>query len=226
MDSTSAVEKILVFVKPQYEALECWIHRWPHIHDVMENAKKLAELENADIDACVIAALCHDLGRIEEETRKLKGQSPLPHALLSIEPTIKILQQVGISGVKFNEIIEAVAVHSYKDYAGNNTVAKILRDADKMGSGFGPYRLLNIIRYFGGRDYVNPEEIINNKDNPEKLQELCEASLSQMESLVLKKVKEGIDFILEWFGMFHTKSAQNILAGEDKYLRVVKNSLA
>jgi len=219
------VEKVKELVKPQYDTLECWVHAWPHIQDVVENAKKLAELENADVDECVIAALCHDLGRIEEEARKKRGDSPLPHALLSIEPTMKVLQQVGISGVKFNEIIEAVAVHSYRIYEGDNNIAKVLQDADKIGSGFGPYRILTIIKYYGGKDYVNVEEIVNNKNNPEKLQELCDISLKQLEGPALEQIKRGINFVLEWFDMFNTNSAKSIMTGKDKYLTEIGNSL-
>jgi HD superfamily phosphodiesterase len=225
MDSTSAVEKILVFVKPQYEALKCWIHRWPHIHDVMENAKKLAELENGDIDACVIAALCHDLGRIEEETRKLKGQSPLPHALLSIEPTIKILQQVGISGIKFNEIVEAVAVHSYKDLDKTSSmVARILQDADKL-NGFGPYGIIGAVKYFGGKDLVDPAEIQDNRDNRKRLIELCDISVEKADEETLRKTIKGLGFVLEWYDMLHTKSAKEMIREEYEYTKQVREDL-
>ncbi len=220
------LEQVKELVKPQYEKLECWVHGWQHIEDVAENAKKLAKLENADISSCVIAAYCHDLGRIDEEERKRRGEKSLPHALLSIEPTIKILQKVGISGVNFNEIVEAVVVHSYKDYTGNNMIAKILQDADKIGSGFGPYRILSVIKYSGGVDYVDPKEIVNNKKNLEKIKELCEISLNQLNGSVLEKIKKGMDFIIEWFDMFNTKSAKTLIKKEEYgYFMEIRNSL-
>jgi HD superfamily phosphodiesterase len=220
------IERVKEIVKPQYDALECWVHSWQHVEDVVKNAKKLAELEGVNSIPCIIAAYCHDLGRIEEEARKKRGDSPLPHALLSIEPTMKVLQQIGISGVKFNEIIEAVAVHSYRIYEGDNNIAKVLQDADKIGSGFGPYRILTIIKYYGGKDYVNVEEIVNNKNNPKKLQELCDISLKQLECPALEQIKRGINFVLEWFDMFNTKSAQILIKPEEyEYFLQIKSLL-
>lgn len=221
------LEQVRELIKPQYDKLECWVHRWPHIEDVAENAKKLAELENADVNSCIIAAYCHDLGRIEEEERKRRGDLPLPHALLSIEPTIRVLQKVGISGVSFDEIVEAIAVHSYRDYNGNNTVARILRDADKISSGFGPYRILTVIKYSGGVDYVAPKEIVDNKENLEKVRELCEISLNQLNGSVLEKTRRGLDFVMEWLDMFHTKSAKTLIKKEEyEYFMKCKEFLA
>ncbi len=219
------VEKVKELVKPEYNKLGCWVHSWPHIEDVVENARKIAIGENADVGSCVVAAYCHDLGRIEEEKRKQRGDSPLPHALLSIEPTIKVLQEAGISGAEFNKIVEAVAVHSYRVYEGKNDIARILQDADKMSSGFGPYRILTIIKYYSGKDYVSVEEITNNKNNQERLQELCEASLKQLDGAALEKLKAGIGYVLEWFEMLHTKTAQNLMSGKEGYLKKIRDSL-
>jgi len=219
-------EKVRELVKPQYDTLECWVHRWQHIEDVAKNAKRLAELENANIISCIIAAYCHDLGRIEEETRKKRGEIPLPHALLSIEPTMKILQKVGISGVDFDEIVEAVAVHSYRVYEGNNMIAKILQDADKISSGFGPYRVLSAIKYTGGKDCVNPKEIETNKNNFDVLKRLVDVSLEKLDNSSSKKIKKGMDFVIEWFDMFHTKSAEAMIKKEEKeYFIGIRNIL-
>ena len=112
MDITTRVKNL---VKPKYNELECWSHKWLHVEDVAENSERLAQLENANVNSCIIAAYCHDLGRIEEE----KGNTT-PHAALSIEPTKNILRKVGISGEDFDRIVEAVAVHSMKKYSGKN----------------------------------------------------------------------------------------------------------
>jgi hypothetical protein len=219
------IEKVRNLVKPQYDELECWVHRWPHVEDVAKNSWQIAECERTNVRSCVIASYCHDLGRIQEEKRKQNGENPLPHALLSIEPTVKVLQSVGISGVDFNEIIEAVTIHSYKVYEGNNIVAKVLQDADKISSGFGPYRLLGIIKYFTGKDYVSSNEIIINKKNPEKLYPLCEISLKSLEKEDRQKVIKGISFNLEWQDMMHTDTAKEMIKGEQDYLRSVRNYL-
>tara|TARA_Y100000310_G_C20544098_1_gene744752 strand:- start:297 stop:713 length:417 start_codon:yes stop_codon:yes gene_type:complete len=131
MDS-ELLTRVERLVKLQYDELECWVHSWPHIQYVVERAKELAELENLNPEPCMIAAYCHDLGRIEEERMRKNGETALPHALLSIAPTINILNEVGISGIDFSKIVEAVTIHSYRVYEGKNNVARILQDADKM----------------------------------------------------------------------------------------------
>jgi HD superfamily phosphodiesterase len=213
-------ERVRELVKPQYDKLECWVHSWPHIERVSSNANVIANMEKLEPTYCVISAYCHDLGRIKEEERKQEKVFPLPHALLSIEPTVKVLQQVGISGVDFNEIVEAVAVHSYRVYEGKNNVAKVLQDADKL-NGFGPYGIIGAVKYFGGKDYVPPEEIQANRDNRKKMVELCNQSLEKAEGNVLDGTIKGLGFVLEWYNMLHTKSAREIIREEYEYTQQV-----
>jgi HD superfamily phosphodiesterase len=211
-------------VKPQYDTLECWVHSWPHIEIVSSNAEKLAKLEKVNTESCLISAYCHDLGRIEEERRRQRGDKPLPHALLSIEPTILALQQAGVTGVDFNEIVEAVAVHSYRVYEGQNNIAKVLQDADKM-NGFGPYGIIGAFKYFGGVDYVSPEEIQAQRGNRIVLEVLCDKSSAQAEKPVLEKVIRGLGFVLEWYDMLHTKSAKALIKDEYEYTKQVREKL-
>ena len=213
-------EKVRALVKPQYDTLECWVHSWPHVERVSNNANIVARMENLNPTFCVIAAYCHDLGRIGEEERKRKGESPLPHALLSIEPTVQVLQNVGVSGVDFNEIVEAVAIHSYRIYEGKNNVARVLQDADKM-NGFGPYGILGGFKYFGGKDYVDTKEIQSNRNNREKLIELCNISMEKADKSVLEKTVKGVIFAMEWYDMLHTNSAKQLIKEEYEYNKQV-----
>lgn len=220
----SITERVRDLVKPQYDTLECWVHSWSHIERVSANAETIAKMENLNPTYCVISAYCHDLGRVEEEERKRRGDSPLHHAFLSIEPTVKVLQEVGISGVDFNEVVEAVAVHSYRVYEGKNNAARVLQDADKM-NGFGPYGILGAVKYFGGRDYVNPAEILANRNNREKIAESCDRSLEQAEWSVLEKTIKGLTFVIEWYDILHTKSAKSLIKEEYEYTKQVLKNL-
>lgn len=195
-----------------------------HIKDVVKNSERLAELEGVKIVPCVIAAYCHDLGRIEEEARKQRKEYPLPHALLSIEPTIKVLQEVGISGIDFDEIVEAVAVHSYRVYEGKNNVARILQDADKI-TGLGPRTFLDIIKYFGGKDYVDPNEVIKNCENKDKIIELSNYSLEKIEKDSTLEGMKGLNIKLEWWYMFHTKYTRSFAQEGHEYLLKCQNFL-
>lgn len=219
------VEQVKKLVKPEYDKLKCWIHSWPHIEKVVNNIKKLAELEKVNPEPCMIAAYCHDLGRIEEEKREEKGEKPLPHALFSIEPTIKILQKVGISGIEFAQIIEAVAVHSYKIYDGTNKVAQILQDADKM-AGFGPWTIIAAVKFWGGEEYINSKEIIKNGKDKNKLKEMADFTLEKIEKgPILDGAIYGLDYILKWWDMFHTKHARDFAQEGYEYLLEAKEFL-
>ncbi len=220
MEKSEIVRNI---VKPQYDTLECWVHSWPHIERVSANAGTLARLECVNPEPCLISAYCHDLGRIEEEKRKQRKENPLPHALLSIEPTVLALQQAGVTGVEFDEIVEAVAVHSYRVYEGQNNIAKILQDADKM-NGFGPYGIIGAFKYFGGMDYVDPKEIQAQRNNRKALEVLCDKSSAQAEKPVMEKVIKGLTFVLGWYDMLHTKSARELIREEYEYTKQARDS--
>lgn len=222
------LEQVKDIVKPQYDTLDCWVHSWPHVEKVTANTDLVASAEGhtgQDYVNCMVSAYCHDLGRIEEEARKQRGDGALPHALFSIEPTVDILREVGISGVDFAKIVEAVAVHSYRVYDGPNEVAKILQDGDKM-NGFGPFGIIGAVKYFGGKDYVSPKNVVENRDNREVLHELCLESFRGINELPVKtKTLKGLGFVIEWYDMLHTDSAKKLIKEEYKYTKEMKKYL-
>ena len=218
------LDKIRDITKPKYDSLTCWTHTWPHIQLVKHWCQIIAEEEGIDDVPCIISAYCHDLGKLEEERlKKEKGVSP-PHALLSIEPTCELLKEEGISGAAFWEIIEAVAVHSYRIYEGGNNIAKVLMDADKI-AGAGPRGVLGVFKYFGGKDYIEVDEIRRNEGNREKLKELCEISLPRVDPKRLEKTLKGFDFVIEWYDMLYTKTARSRSVEEFRYIREAKQKL-
>ncbi|MBT4135730.1 hypothetical protein HOD75_04330 [archaeon] len=211
---TNILDHTYALVKPQYDTLDCWVHSWPHVERVSDNAKLVAQKEGLDYILPVISAYCHDLGRIEEEVMKSRGDSNVPpHALLSIEPTAEVLRTIGLSGKDFGEVIEAVTVHSYRVYEGGNNVAKVLQDADKM-NGFGPYGILGAFKYFGNKDLISPEDIVENRNNPAVLWDFCDKSLDEASPECLKGTLRGLGFVLEWYDMLHTDSAKRIITPE------------
>jgi HD superfamily phosphodiesterase len=222
MDITDRVREL---VKPKYDALKDWPHRWPHIQDVVEKSETLTKMENiSPVTSCLIAGYCHDLGRVEEEARKQRGDSSLHHALLSIEPTVGVLQKVGISEVDFDEIVEAVAVHSYRIYEGKNNVARILQDADKM-SGLSSWGIVSLTKYFAGKDYIDGEEILKNWKDKKKIRELSDLVLPQIERGIVEGVMKGLKIVTEWYDMFHTKSAKSLMTEDYEYLMRCKEYL-
>ena len=122
-----------------------------------------------------------------------------------------------IRGVEFAKIIEAVTVHSYKIYDGKNDVAKVLQDADKMsGIGLG---ILGITKYFGGRDYVNSEEILRIWKDRKKMRKLSDYALQRIDDEdMVRTVMSGIEYLLEWKKTIHTESAKSLIRGDFEYL--------
>jgi len=211
-------------VRPQYARIKCWSHGWPHILGVRKTSVQLSMAENQDSLPCEIAALCHDLGRVVEEqegavSNALGFQN---HAILSIEPTVKVLKRARIEGYLFNAIIEAVATHSYRDYQGRNMVARILRDSDK-GDALGPFGVLRTARYQFGRDLADTNAIIENLDNPRVIASLAEETLNliRQDPKLAEQYTKVLDFILEWEEkrMFDTKSAYQLFKNDIDYTR-------
>ncbi len=220
------MEKVLKIVEPKYKELpdNFWYHGWPHVERVVKNSKKISNLEKVDCFPCEIAAYCHDLGRIIEaqqtkEDVSLEGCRN--HARLSIEPTAKILTGIGIKGDYFNCILEAVAIHSYRNYEGSNFIAKILRDADKKDA-LGPFGLLRTSEFHLGKTFVDREEILEGRDNPKKIRELADKTLGliKKDPLLSKKYLEtGLSKVLEWVDKreFHTNSVYTLFAEDIEY---------
>lgn len=218
-------------VRSEYERLKCWAHGWPHVKRVKENSVELAGMEKQDPTFCAIAAYCHDLGRVIEEEDGEVDTTPgsKNHSVLSIEPTFRILEEIGIKGLTTSMIVEAVTAHSYKHYEGGNPLAKILRDSDK-GDALGPWSVLRIAKFHLGRDFVDTRKIIKNAGNERKIRTLADQTLQVIEKdeHLKRNCLKALNFTLEWYEkrMFDTPSAYTLFDKDIKYLLEVRKSLS
>jgi HD superfamily phosphodiesterase len=218
-------------VIPEYEKLKDWTHGWQHIENVQKISTIIANYEKQDSVFSSIIAYCHDLGRITEEknseTEAVLGKSN--HAIYSIGPTAEILEKLGLDGDYFNFAIEAIAVHSFKNYQGTNIYAKILRDADK-GDALGPWGVLRNVYFWFKKDLLDYKEVLASKDNPEALFALAEQSLKTIKKTEeeAKKYNRLNDLLLEWFEqkMFDTQFAYTLYADEKLYLERIRKFLS
>ncbi len=220
-EASGLLEKVREKVKPEYAKLDCWAHGWPHVYVVEQYTETLAGREGQNKIVCGIAGYCHDLGRITEQERAKQQTDGISrelgktqnHAYFSVLPTILILEELGIRGKEFDDIVGAVALHSRKDYFGNNLVAKILRDADKL-SGLGPWAVLRIGKFMFDMDIPAPD--FRNQEAVEAAAEETMKNYLKGEGGIYqgKKVLEEylrcVNFNQEWEDMLHTDTAREI----------------
>lgn len=121
-------------------------HDWYHTLRVLNNALILSEGMNCDIVVIKVAALLHDIGRIEEER---VGEH---HAILGAKMAHSILKHYieDLGENRVNNIIHSIESHGFRSNKQPETLeAKILSDADKLDA-LGAIGIARIFAY-GGR---------------------------------------------------------------------------
>jgi uncharacterized protein len=108
---------------------------------VVKYAKKLAKIYKADQKTTELAALLHDIGRIDIKN------DPIHDSLGAVEAE-KILKKLGYSKETIEEVVHAVASHRAKKGAKPKTlIAKIVANADAISH----YDMLPIFYYWQGQ---------------------------------------------------------------------------
>jgi len=168
-------------------------HDFYHTKRVLKVAEYLAKKEGADIFVIRLAALLHDIGRIEEYKHK-HHQGKINHADLSAKNARPILQKFGLPEKTINAVCHAIIAHRFRNptESAKTIEAKIIRDADKLDSigaigiaraciWLGEYRISTI--------YVTKKEWSKfdmNSDDPKH------DSLQREWAIKLSKIKDGM----------------------------------
>ena len=132
------------------------IHGYAHVERVYNTCVKIGKKLNANLNVLKIAALLHDVGRINEKDDALKRN----HAEISADKSKKFLSSNGISLVQdeFDNIIHSIRAHSFSNEQLARTLeAKILSDADKLDAlgAIGIFRTIGFtLENNGGIDQV------------------------------------------------------------------------
>ena len=132
------------------------IHGFSHTERVYNLCLKLGKELGANLLILQIAALLHDIGRINEKKVEFKKN----HAELSAEMALNFLisQKFQISKEDLQNIIHSVRAHSFSNNIIPNTLeAKILSDVDKLDAlgAVGLYRTIGYtIKKNGSLDQV------------------------------------------------------------------------
>ena len=132
------------------------IHGYAYVESVYNTCVKIGGKLNANLNVLKIAALLHDVGRINEKDDALKRN----HAEISADKSKKFLSSNGISLVQdeFDNIIHSIRAHSFSNEQLARTLeAKILSDADKLDAlgAIGIFRTIGFtLENNGGIDQV------------------------------------------------------------------------
>ena len=126
LEGNSLIERIEKFAKDLCEKNEEDPHLFHHVLLVRDYAVKLAVIEGADVEACEIAALLHDIG-------KYKGSRN--HHILGRELAKGFLDTLDLSEEKKNLILKCIVKHRSRFSSDDNELeVKVIQSADCLGS--------------------------------------------------------------------------------------------
>lgn len=157
-----------------------------HILPVVNYAKKLAKIYKADQKTTELAALLHDIGRIDIKNDPI-------HDSLGVVEAEKILKKIGYSKEITEEVKHAVASHRAKKGAQPKTlIAKIVANADAMSH----YDMLPIFYYWQGQSNGDIGEWTKWVENKLKRNWEKKLTLPEAKKMVAEKYK-AIKFLIK-----------------------------
>ncbi len=132
------------------------IHGFSHVERVYDTCIKIGRKLNANMKVLKIAALLHDIGRIEEKESLLKRN----HAEISALKAKQFLttNNFNLSEKDIENIVHTIRAHSFSNKIAPYTLeAKILSDADKLDAigAIGIFRTIGFtLQKYGGIEQV------------------------------------------------------------------------
>ena len=129
MDNNDLIEQVESFAKGYYEQVTVRPNIWrTHVQLVRKFSYELAEIEEVNPKVVEIAAILHDIGRIEA------GEE---HYIRSYDLSKPFLESLGFSGDYRELILECILKHSMR-YASedNKTEVRVIQCADALANLF------------------------------------------------------------------------------------------
>ena len=154
MSDDNLISQIKDFALKNSEREE--IHGFQHVERVYNMCIRIGKELDANLSVLKIAALLHDIGRINER----KSLDKKNHAEISAEMALEFLDSnnFNLSKDDINNVIHAIRTHSFSMKLKPETLeAKILSDADKLDAigAIGIYRTIGFtIKNKGGIEQV------------------------------------------------------------------------
>lgn len=106
-------------------------HDWDHTERVYRLCLRLGKREGADLDILKLAALLHDVGRLEED----KSNGLVCHGKAGAKIAREILKKHKVNAGIINKVIHCIKSHRFRrGTKPKTTEARVLFDADKLDS--------------------------------------------------------------------------------------------
>lgn len=141
-------------------------HDLEHIRRVVQNAKRLAEPEHANLAIVLPAAWLHDCVSVPKNSPQRSRAS-----LLAAERAGQFLKDMDYPGDLIPDIEHAIAAHSFTAQIPPETIeAKVVQDADRLDAigAVGIARCLMLGGVFGSTLYHASEPIPKNREIDDK----------------------------------------------------------
>ncbi len=113
-------------IQQRFANIDDLAHGWEHVHRVYTLALHIAEQEGADRFIVGMAALMHDLGRMQPDSTQ-------HHANISVVLATELLTSYEVAPESQQAILHAIEAHSFSRGIEPRTIeAKVVRDADRL----------------------------------------------------------------------------------------------
>ncbi|WP_052610362.1 HD domain-containing protein [Bacteriovorax sp. BSW11_IV] len=121
------IELLKNTVRPKYTSLDP-SHDFAHIERVVQIAKKLAEIEKADVEIVMAAAYLHDIVNLPKDHPQRSRASELAAASAQ-----RILVEIEFDPKKIENVCNAVLEHSFsRGFRPSSLESAIVQDADRL----------------------------------------------------------------------------------------------
>ncbi|MBR3953389.1 MAG: HD domain-containing protein [Oscillospiraceae bacterium] len=201
------------FLKRKFDESEYFLdkgaekdYRFEHSIRVANIGKEIAEKEEMDSEAMVIACLLHDISYINKFESREEARN---HGRYSARIARPFLEEIGIEPETIEEICYGIAIHvdDEADFPGERTIfAQTVGDAD------------NIDRFDAYRIFENLKWVKYDEMNLDEKREHCEKLLKRLESY------KELDFATKTSKAMWLEKLEYQIGFYEKLLSQIKNS--
>ena len=156
-DMSQVLLSVYTEVERRFQQVNDPAHGWEHVRRVYSLAEYLAEREGANRFIVGMAALMHDIGRLEHD-------EAAHHADLSVKSAAQLMNEYGLAPEIQDAVLHAIEAHSFSRNIEPRTIeARVVRDADRL-DGLGA---IGIMRWaITGTIRRTPETLSYNPTDP------------------------------------------------------------